>query len=83
MDRFDYYLVRVRRRQIGDPTEALAGVIERLGTGEKTAFAAVNELIALIRAGSAHSSDSLVRRRSTVQSVEGGTHHDVANQQPG
>ena len=46
----DYYMVRVARPAAG-ATPALSGLVERLGTGEKHAFADVAELVRLITAG--------------------------------
>ena len=43
---FDYFMLRVTRSD-GGP-ERLAGVIERLGTGEKWAFATGEQLLDLI-----------------------------------
>jgi hypothetical protein len=48
MDRFVYFMVRVRHPGIGEPADALSGVIERLGVGEKKSFATANQLFDLI-----------------------------------
>lgn len=47
----DYFMVRVARPTAG-PQPALSGLVERLGTGEKHAFADVAELVRLISPGS-------------------------------
>jgi hypothetical protein len=44
---FDYFMLRVTRS--GEQPERIAGVIERLGTGEKWAFASGEQLLGVIR----------------------------------
>ncbi len=45
--RFAYFMVRLQRPAPGGAA-ALAGVVERLGTGEKRSFASAAELSALL-----------------------------------
>ncbi len=45
--RFAYFMVRLQRPAAGGDT-ALAGVVERLGTGEKRGFASAAELCTLL-----------------------------------
>ena len=45
---FDYFMLRVNRSGVGP--ERLAGVVERLGTGEKWAFVTGEQLLGLIGA---------------------------------
>ena len=44
---FSYFLVRLRGTARG-PDVGLAGMVERLGTGEKRSFASADELLALV-----------------------------------
>lgn len=46
----DYYMIRVAR-PVDGAGPALSGLVERLGTGEKHAFADLAELVRLITAG--------------------------------
>jgi hypothetical protein len=52
MDEFSYYMVRIRHSpaedRAEDRAEALAGVVERLGSGEKQKFADGGELLRLL-----------------------------------
>jgi len=57
MDQFSYYMIRVQhaRHSPADPhapanhrAEPLAGVVERLATGEKRSFADCDELVRLL-----------------------------------
>jgi len=53
---FSYFLIRLRRTAHG-PDGGLAGLVERLGTGEKKSFASADELLALVSgSGSAFAS---------------------------
>ncbi|HEY8257881.1 MAG TPA: hypothetical protein VIG08_09510 [Gemmatimonadales bacterium] len=45
MPLFDYYMVRVTRTE--EPAQ-LAGLIERLGTGEKRSFSSGEQLLGLV-----------------------------------
>ena len=47
MDRFSYYMIRIRHA-VEDRTDALAGVVERLGSGQKQDFAGGEELLRLL-----------------------------------
>jgi hypothetical protein len=52
MEQFSYYMIRIRHDSPGDhPAEQLAGVVERLATGEKRSFADCDELLRLLSAG--------------------------------
>ena len=49
MDEFSYYMVRIRHSPAEDrPEDPLAGVVERLGSGEKQKFADGGELLRLL-----------------------------------
>ena len=50
MAEFRYYMLRVRREPDGSAAgpEALGGVVERLGSGEKHGFANAQELLHLL-----------------------------------
>jgi hypothetical protein len=48
MDEFDYFMVRVRRATVGQRGGPLAGVAERLGTGEKWTFENSDELLRVV-----------------------------------
>ncbi len=51
MDRFSYFMIRVRQPLTPDRSEAgapLAGVVERLASGEKRSFESGVELLRLI-----------------------------------
>ena len=48
MEQFSYYMVRVRHSSTENPPESLAGVVERLGSGEKQRFADGEELLRLL-----------------------------------
>ena len=49
MDEFSYYMVRIRHSPPDDrPEDTLAGVVERLGLGEKRSFADGEELLRLL-----------------------------------
>ena len=47
MDQFSYYMIRIRHA-VEDRTDALAGVVERLGSGQKQSFAGGEELLRLL-----------------------------------
>lgn len=49
LDEFTYYMVRIRHSP-ADDRDLLAGIIERLGSGEKQGFAGADELIRLLNA---------------------------------
>jgi hypothetical protein len=49
MDEFSYYMVRIRHSPVEDrPEPPLAGIVERLGSGEKQNFADGEELLRLL-----------------------------------
>jgi hypothetical protein len=48
MDQFSYYMIRIRHSAAEDRPDPLAGVVERLGSGEKQNFAAGEELLRLL-----------------------------------
>lgn len=48
MEQFSYYMVRVRHSSTESRAESLAGVVERLGSGEKQRFADGEELLRLL-----------------------------------
>ena len=48
MDQFSYYMIRIRHSPAEDRPEPLAGVVERLGAGEKQNFADGAELLRLL-----------------------------------
>ena len=53
MDQFSYYMIRIRHSPAQSQSESLlAGVVERLGVGEKRIFADDAELLRLLRAWS-------------------------------
>ncbi len=49
MDQFKYYMIRIRHSPAEPQPEPLAGVVERLGLGEKQSFADGEELLRLLR----------------------------------
>jgi hypothetical protein len=69
---FDYFMLRVTRS--GVVPEELTGVIERLGTGEKWAFATGEQLLGLI---GSHPSDG------NMQAVSGSGNPPAARPIPG
>ncbi|HEV8149638.1 MAG TPA: hypothetical protein VGP61_05580 [Gemmatimonadales bacterium] len=46
-DRLDYYVVKIRRSAVA-PGSGLAGIVERLGSGEKREFTSCAELARLV-----------------------------------
>jgi hypothetical protein len=49
MDRFSYYMIRIRHSTAAERSEPLlAGVVERLGVGEKRSFTDGEELLRLL-----------------------------------
>jgi hypothetical protein len=48
MDQFSYYMIRIRHSSAEDRRDPLAGVVERLGAGEKQNFADGAELLRLL-----------------------------------
>ena len=48
MDQFSYYMIRIRYSPSEDRPDPLAGVVERLGSGEKQSFAGGHELLRLL-----------------------------------
>ena len=49
MDQFSYYMIRIRHSPAEDrPASLLAGVVERLGAGEKRTFTDGEELLRLL-----------------------------------
>jgi hypothetical protein len=48
MDQFSYYMIRIRHTAAEPQTESLAGIVERLGAGEKQKFADGAELLRLL-----------------------------------
>ncbi len=48
MDEFSYYMIRIHRAPVEHRPESLAGVVERLATGEKRSFADCDELLRLL-----------------------------------
>ncbi len=48
MDQFSYYMIRIRHTAAETQTESLAGIVERLGAGEKQSFADAAELLRLL-----------------------------------
>ena len=49
VDEFAYFMIRVRRKAgKGSEPDPLSGVVERLGSGEKTEFEGPDQLIRLI-----------------------------------
>lgn len=47
-DRLDYFMIRLARRD--DHPERVAGLVERLATGEKRGFATADQLVRLVTA---------------------------------
>ena len=47
-ERLDYFMIRVARRD--DDPERVAGLVERLATGEKRGFATADQLVRLVTA---------------------------------
>jgi hypothetical protein len=48
MDQFSYYMIRIRHSPTEDRPDPLAGVVERLGSGEKQHFGDGDELLRLL-----------------------------------
>jgi hypothetical protein len=49
MDQYSYYMIRIRHSSAPEPRqEALTGIVERLGSGEKQNFADGEELLRLL-----------------------------------
>ena len=46
-ERLDYYMIRLTRRE-GDP-DRVAGLVERLATGERRGFDTADQLVRLVR----------------------------------
>jgi hypothetical protein len=55
-ERYDYFMLRVTRS--ADVPDRVAGVVERLDTGEKRSFGSSEELVRLVSAWSAPSLNS-------------------------
>ncbi len=49
MERFAYFMVRIRRSPDAPPDDSLSGLVEQLATGEKQSFASGEELIRIVR----------------------------------
>jgi hypothetical protein len=45
VDEFDYFMIRIRRPGSGGSEPAVAGTVERIGTGRKMVFASGAELL--------------------------------------
>ncbi len=48
MERFAYYMLRIRRGPGAPPDGSLSGLVEQLATGEKQSFASGEELIRIV-----------------------------------
>ncbi|MGH7720718.1 MAG: hypothetical protein ACREON_17965 [Gemmatimonadaceae bacterium] len=51
LERFDYYMLRLTRSD--EAPDRVAGMVERLGTGEKRSFDTPEQLLRLVRSWSA------------------------------
>ena len=69
MDRFTYFMIRVRHPEPGDAASALSGVIERLGHGEKKPFDTSEQLLQLIGDWAAHPLELQPHRVGPEESV--------------
>jgi hypothetical protein len=67
MEEFDYFMVRVRRTAAGKRDGSLAGVAERLGTGEKWAFESSDELVRVVGGKQGHNPNMLRTAMSDKQ----------------
>ncbi len=66
---FDYFVIRLRR-SAAEPG-VIAGLVERLGSGEKRAFTTAEHLVALVAGWTAGRGDGL-----------GGRNHDPGREAP-
>jgi len=67
MEEFDYFMVRVRRTAAGKHDGSLAGVAERLGTGEKWTFESSDELVRVVGGKQGHNPNMLATQISDKQ----------------
>jgi hypothetical protein len=49
VERFAYFMIRVRRGSLDSAEGTLTGLVEQLATGEKESFASGEELIRIVR----------------------------------